>query len=432
MSNLIVPLQKYLLGSYSFVPANLRLEFTERVGNLCAHSGTPMTPQLRSWVERTFGIEMVGVIQDFSTWGDTKLSPSMREAIRRVMPNTFDGTEMPLEFIGLFDKNCCPAICDTVASADDLPDPPTGCEFILVYDDIDPRYAAALYYYDAIKGWLYHADFNTVKESNGTFIGFEYEGLDGWQVIVNGVSYTGQAFITFDNPVYYIEVEFISPEGCRYTVDPFGEVPCAWYWDEFDISAGFFIYPEGGAGVLISSNLDIQALQLTYPYLSVFYNSPVTGFERPILIYAPESVVQNWEIDYGSGQVPMTWLPTLPACPVQEFVCYEFTLDIDLTTYPDAILLNILPPGIIGTAAPISSNVLTDEANLELSLNEYLSSVFGGVITTNASYDGTTYTIQVYNVPFYLTSPRLTLNDMTVERDPLDYVAMNKTDITCP
>jgi hypothetical protein len=125
----------------------------------------------------------------------------------------------------------------------------------------------------------------------------------------------------------------------------------------------------------------------------------------------------------------MTWLPNSPACPVQEFVCYEFTLDIDLTTYPSAILYSI---NNAGEAAPLSSNILTDEANLSLALNEYLSSVFGGVITTNASYDGTTYTIQVYNVPFYGTSPELILNAMTVERDVLDYVGMNKTDITCP
>jgi hypothetical protein len=332
--------------------------------------------------------------------------------------------------IGLNPSGSCPSICNTVASADDLPDPPTGCEFILVYDDIDPRYAAALYYWDPIKGWLYHADFNTVKESNGTFLGFEYEGLDGWQVIVNGVSYTGAStLVVFDNPVYYIEVEFVSPEGCRYTVPPFGEVPCAWYWEDAPLPSGFLIYPEGGAGVVCNNNLDIQTLQLTYPYLSVFYSGGVSGFQLPIFIYAPESVVQGWEINYGSGQVPMTWLPTSPACPVQEFLCYEFTLDIDLTTYPDTILYSI---NNAADVAPLSYQNLTDEANLELALNEYLSSVFGGVITTKASYDGTTYTIQVYNVPFYGTSSGLILNAMTVERDPFDYVGMNKTDITCP
>jgi len=329
---------------------------------------------------------------------------------------------------GVIPDLSCKAICGTVTDPADLPDPPTGCEFILVYDDIDPRYAAALYYYDAIKGWLYHADFNTVKESNGTFLGFEYEGLDGWQVIVNGVSYTGESTpVAFDNPVYYIEVTFVSPEGCRYTVEPFGEVPCTWYWDEFDISAGFLINPQGTGNVLCLNNLDIQTLQVTYPYLSIFYTN-VQGFGLPLFIYAPESVVQGWEIQ----NTPITWLPTAPACPEQEFVCYEFTLDIDLVTYPGAILHSIQPAGFMIPVAPLSVNSLLDEGGLETSLNEYLSSVFGGVITTNASYDGTTYTIQVYNVPYYGAATGVTLNFMTVERDAFDYVEMTKTDITFP
>ena len=326
---------------------------------------------------------------------------------------------------GVIPTTSCPAICDTVASTGELPDPPEGCEFILVYDDIAPRYLAALYEWHEGTGWHYHVKFETFLESNGTFLGFLVEQLDDWQVIVNGVSYTGNPVITFDNPVYYIEVEFVSPEGCRYTVEPFGEVPCYWYWDEFDISAGFLLNPQGTGNVLCLSNLDIQTLQVTYPYLSIFYSSNISGFQLPIFIYAPQSIVQGWEIN----NAPMTWLPTSPACPVQEFVCYEFTIDIDLTTYPVAIFYSI---NNAGQVAPLSSSILTDEANLELALNEYLSSVFGGVVTTDASYDGTTYTIRVYNVPFYGAAGGVLLNAMTVERDPFDYVDMNKTDITCP
>jgi hypothetical protein len=151
----------------------------------------------------------------------------------------------------------------------------------------------------------------------------------------------------------------------------------------------------------------------------------VQGFSLPLFIYAPESVVQGWEID----NTPITWLPTDPACADQQFQCFEFTLEIDLVTYPGALIQNI---NNTGEVAPLSSNALTDEANLELALNEYLSTIFGGVITTNASYDGTTYTIQVYNVPYYGTSPQLTLNAMTVEREPFDFVDMNITQITCP
>ena len=324
-------------------------------------------------------------------------------------------------------NNDCPATCGTVASVDDLPDPPEGCDFILVYDDIAPRYLAALYEWHEGTGWHYHVKFETFLESNGTFLGFLVEQLDDWQVIVNGVSYTGNPVITFDNPVYYIEVEFVSPEGCRYTIEPFGEVPCTWYWDGFDISAGFLLNPQGTGNVTCLNNLDIQTLQSTYPYLSIFYTN-VQGFGLPLFIYAPESVVQGWEID----NTPITWLPTSPACAEQEFRCYQFTLDIDLVTYPGAILHSIQPAGFMGPAAPLSVNSLLDEGGLETALNEYLSSVFGGVVTTDASYNGTTYTIRVYNVPYYGAATGVTLNFMTVERDAFDYVDMNKTDITCP
>jgi hypothetical protein len=267
-----------------------------------------------------------------------------------------------------------------------------------------------------------------VKESNGTFIQFEYEGLEGWTTIVNGVSYMGgSTTIQFDNPVYYIEVEFVSPEGCRYTIEPFGEEPCYWYWEETEVSAGFALYPEGGAMVLITSISDVVNLQLTYPYFAIL-NSGL-GFSTPILIYAPQSVVQNWDIDYGSGQVPMTWLPTDPACPEQQTRCYTNTLEIDLTTYPDAILYSI---NNFLTAAPLSSNLLSDIPNLEIALNEYLSSVFGGVVTTAITYVGTTYTINIYDVPFYDTNPTISLATIEIERDPFDYVDMTISQITCP
>lgn len=40
-------------------PKNLRLEFKNRLENLCSLSGIPMSPNLRQWVIQTFGLEMV-------------------------------------------------------------------------------------------------------------------------------------------------------------------------------------------------------------------------------------------------------------------------------------------------------------------------------------------------------------------------------------
>jgi hypothetical protein len=333
--------------------------------------------------------------------------------------------------IGLNPSGSCPVVCDTVGSVEALPDPPTGCDFILVYEGLAPRYSAGLYEWHDGTGWHHHVRFNLVEESNGTFIQFEYEGLDGWQVIVNGVSYTGIDLITFDTPVYYIEVEFVSPDGCRYTVPPFGEVPCYYYWDDVVGFSSCTIYPEGGAGVPIFSYQDVLLLQQDYPYFSLSI-SP-TDFGSPLLIYAPASVLSGWEINYGIGQVPMTWLPTSPDCPVQENFCYTATLNIDLTTYPAAIIQDI--NGVAtGSSIQLSPSLLSDTATLEVSLGEYLSVLYGGVVTCTITYVGTTYTIVIQNIPYYdITNPIIfPLSSITVERDAFDYVDMNVNQNTCP
>jgi hypothetical protein len=314
-----------------------------------------------------------------------------------------------------------------VTDPSELPDPPEGCDFILARVVDESSFLVTLYEWHEGEGWHFHTDINGNIYTNGTIDSFDYDAIDGWSVIVNGETYSGNGNALLDSPVYSLDVTFISNSGCSYTIETIGEEPCYWYWQEADISGGFLIYPEGGAGVSITAMPDVVNLQLTYPYFAVL-NSGV-GFQIPILIYAPASVVQNWDIDYGSGQVPMTWQPTDPACPEQQTRCYTATLDIDLTTYPDALLFSI---NSLGVVAPLSSNLLTDIPNLEIALNEYLSSVFGGVVTTAITYVGTTYTINVYNVPYYVSTPNIELNLIEVEREQFDYVGMSLNQITCP
>jgi hypothetical protein len=344
--------------------------------------------------------------------------------------------------IGLNPSGSCSAICDTVASADDLPDPPTGCEFILVYDDIDPRYAAALYYYDAIKGWLYHADFNTVKESNGTFLGFEYEGLDGWQVIVNGVSYTGQAFITFDNPVYYIEVEFVSPEGCRYTIEPFGEVPSLYV---FDMEAEF-----GSPQALYSIELpDTSIANIQFP--TDVINVQIAGYNimsatsnnsnpdiRKIYLYTIPTLITGYKIiDPNTGTyVNIDW--QLVGSAVADYQCLEYDIVVDDVIYPSTQVYAINDPNPNPLISPMALNVPLfgiPIAQFETELAELIRSLFGGNPSVTASYDGTTFNIQLLNTQFIQTTPNYPeFIKILIDLDPGtgNYIYSQPTQITCP
>jgi hypothetical protein len=329
---------------------------------------------------------------------------------------------------GVIPTTSCPAICGTVASTDELPDPPEGCTFYQVVKDN----ARAIYeWHDEIDGWHAHSGIRDVIVNNGLISSLVFNALEGHSVILNGVTYTDSQLINISPAVYYMTVTFMDANGCRYNVDPIGEVPCYWYWDEVAGFPSCTIYPEGGAGVPMFSYQDVKPLQQDYPYFSLFISPSDLG--SPLLIYAPESVVQDWEINYGIGQVPMTWLPTTPACPQQELKCYTATLDIDLTTYPFAIIQDI--NGIAtGSSITLSPNLLSDTAALEVSLGEYLSVLYGGVVTCTITYVGTLYTIVIQNIPYYdITNPNIfPLSSITVERDAFDYVDMALINSTCP
>jgi len=102
-------LRKYILRNLG--PSNLRLELVERLDNLCSLSGSPMSPGLREWVIRTFGLEMVRVLESYSSLTPPVFSPALQQKINRLIPSNYQGYDANLGFNQLFDVSCAPA-CD--------------------------------------------------------------------------------------------------------------------------------------------------------------------------------------------------------------------------------------------------------------------------------------------------------------------------------
>jgi hypothetical protein len=89
------------------VPRKLRLEFKDRLENLCSLSGTPMSPDLREWVIRTFGLEMVRVMESYSSLTPPVFSPALQRKINQIVPSNYQGEDVNLMFRQQFDTSCC-------------------------------------------------------------------------------------------------------------------------------------------------------------------------------------------------------------------------------------------------------------------------------------------------------------------------------------
>lgn len=88
-------------------PKEYRLELKNRLENLCSLSGQTMSPGLNAWLTKTFGIEMVRVIQDYANLGGNKFPPDYFENIKRLVPGNYKGYNANQGFQQLFDVNCC-------------------------------------------------------------------------------------------------------------------------------------------------------------------------------------------------------------------------------------------------------------------------------------------------------------------------------------
>jgi len=112
-------LMEYILNTLA--PKQYRLELKNRLENLCSLSGSPMSLGLREWVIQTFGLEMVRVIESYSSLTPPVFSPALQERINRIVPSNYQGYDANLGFKQLFDVTCTPP-CFYIASVID-----TGC-----------------------------------------------------------------------------------------------------------------------------------------------------------------------------------------------------------------------------------------------------------------------------------------------------------------
>jgi hypothetical protein len=97
--------------SKRLAPKEYRLELQNRLENLCALSGTPMSPGLHQWVTEKFGLEMTRVIEDYSTFTSPKLSPELLSVVDRIVPTNYQGYDANLGLKQLFDVGCAPPDC---------------------------------------------------------------------------------------------------------------------------------------------------------------------------------------------------------------------------------------------------------------------------------------------------------------------------------
>ena len=121
MSNGILPVQsvrgtlREWIMNNAFPHTNLGAEFFNRLMNLCNYD-YPMSSALQGAVTTKFGLGLVYIINQYTTLTSPKLNTANRLAIRRVVPDEFY-----LEFIRLFDCDCCPAIIGEYSDEGNLP-----------------------------------------------------------------------------------------------------------------------------------------------------------------------------------------------------------------------------------------------------------------------------------------------------------------------
>lgn len=67
-----------------------------------------MSPELHRWVEDTFGLEMVRILEGYSSLTAPVISPQLQERINRIVPNNYQGENVNLMFKQQFDVSCAP------------------------------------------------------------------------------------------------------------------------------------------------------------------------------------------------------------------------------------------------------------------------------------------------------------------------------------
>ena len=200
-------LENYLKTLIPMMPSQ-RLPFFNRMDNLCELSGVKMPDALKVEVQKLFGFEMVKIIEGFADYSAPRLKEILYGSIGNVIPRP-----LQLEFIRLFSRVCssCEVICLTVSDPTELPDPPEGCEFALLF--IQDQ-AAIIYEWDG-------AAWNPiVGVATGDYTEVEIATTDAWTVTINGVSglTSADSPYTIPAPTGYVDATFVNG-ACSYVME---------------------------------------------------------------------------------------------------------------------------------------------------------------------------------------------------------------------
>lgn len=96
-----IGLIRYILFALK-MPEGVRQELYNRLDNIAALTGTPMSPLLRRWLESNFGIELVRVIEDYSNLTPPRLNPNLAYRFGSYFPQIYDGSVIRLDLIDIF------------------------------------------------------------------------------------------------------------------------------------------------------------------------------------------------------------------------------------------------------------------------------------------------------------------------------------------
>lgn len=187
-------------------PKEYRLELKNRLENLCSLSGQTMSPGLTKWLEKTFGIEMVRVIQDYANLGGNKFPPDYLEKINRLVPGNYKGYNANQGFRQLFDVSCGPQ----------PPSPPPAGTFLWVlsvYDTSDTCFSNPLWDFDG-NG----TDFSTIAASFGGY--YVQDGIEPAPYI--GITDTcSQVSFIYQGAIQPPDINYYDPNSISYVTAPF-------------------------------------------------------------------------------------------------------------------------------------------------------------------------------------------------------------------
>lgn len=377
MSVSLSPIFTDFLKRYLPMPNEaMRLEFYDRLCNLCERSGQNLSPELNRWIEQNLGLDMLRIIQDYSSFSLPKLSPDNLTYINRVIPRVFQAEEINMEFRRLFARQCCESICLTVASENELPNPPEGCEFALVRNLGAEGFAIGLFFWEPVSSkWESYAN------AAGTYVSGEISQVDydldaGWSVTLNGGVFSGEGsnFTVFDPAVDTLDVVFTNG-ACVYTMDQIVApgLPLILEWDNI-------------ANAPVSNPEDVEEWNVLFGFASNFLYVSVAGnfvslyasdpFTLPTISFQSNQNIIG--VDDQGGYITASEGLSFFQTTIDYFFCASISVIPQEMFRESAIRHTLINPTGIGSSAFASCVNYNQNGNTVGLLNFPAFSGFGG------------------------------------------------------